>query len=170
MAMHALVKPFLRLPLFKDLKPLQLTEIVRRADRVIYKPGDVIIEEDQPGDAAIVIVSGEAVRLRNDQLGNAAEPIAEGSIISELSMLVETVHSATIIARGTVKALRLSRAEIHQAMTDDPTLADHMSAKITARLNRIAEEIRSVDRTLADLASLEVLPTASPPRMSLSVH
>lgn len=170
MAMSALVKPFLRLPLFQGLRPLQLTEIVRRADRVIYQPGDVIIAEDQPGDAAIVIVSGEAVRIRSEQHGDAAEPIAEGSIISELSMLVETVHSATIVARGTVKALRLTREEMHQAMFDDPELAEHMSAKITARLKKIADDIRSVDRTLADLASLDVLPTTSAPRVSAPLH
>jgi hypothetical protein len=40
MAIDALVKPFLLLPLFQGLKPLQLTEIVRRADRIIYRPGD----------------------------------------------------------------------------------------------------------------------------------
>lgn len=171
MAMNALVKPFLRLPLFQGLKPLQLTEIVRRADRVIYKPGDLIIEEDRPGDAAIVIVSGEAVRITSDQNGEAAEPIAEGSIISELSMLIETVHSATIVARGTVKALRLTRAEIHQAMAEDPRLADHMSAKITARLQKVVDEIRSVDRTLAELAGFDVARPVSPPRQSsASLH
>ena len=49
MAIDALVKPFLLLPLFQGLKPLQLTEIVRRADRIIYRPGDILIEEDQVG-------------------------------------------------------------------------------------------------------------------------
>ena len=73
MAIDALVKPFLLLPLFQGLKPLQLTEIVRRADRIIYRPGDIIIEEDQVGDAAIVIVSGEAVRVTGLEPGAAAE-------------------------------------------------------------------------------------------------
>ena len=53
MAIDALVKPLLSLPLFRGLPPLQLTEIVRRAERVIYAPGDVIAAENQLSDAAI---------------------------------------------------------------------------------------------------------------------
>ena len=155
MAIDALVKPFLRLPLFQGLRPLQLTEIVRRADRVIYRPGEVLIQEDQLGDAAIVIVSGEAVRLIEDVPGTAAEPIVEGSIVSELSMLVETVHSATVVARSRVKALRLTRAEMHAAMADDPRLAEHMSGKLAGRLQKMVDDIRGVDRMLAELAALD---------------
>lgn len=155
MAMDALVKPLLLLPLFQGLRPLQLTEIVRRAGRVIYRPGDIIIEEDQAGDAAIIIVSGDAVRTTGLEPGEAAQPIAEGSMIGELAMLVETIHSATIVARGTVKALRLTRSEMHDLMAEDPQLADHLTQKITSRLQRLAQELREVDRALADMSAFE---------------
>jgi CRP-like cAMP-binding protein len=164
MAIDALVKPFLLLPLFQGLKPLQLTEIVRRADRIIYRPGDIIIEEDQPGEAAIIIVSGDAVRLAAGDGGDAAEPIAEGSMLGELAMLVETIHSATIVARGTVKALRLTRAEMHELMAEDPQLAGHLTQKISARLHTLAQELREVDRVLADMAAFD--PIARPPASS----
>ena len=62
MAIDALVRPLLQLALFRGLKPMQITEIVRRADRIVYRPGDVIIEEHAEADAAIVLVEGEAVR------------------------------------------------------------------------------------------------------------
>ncbi len=166
MAIDALVKPFLLLPLFQGLKPLQLTEIVRRADRIIYRPGDTIIEEDQTGEAAIVIVSGEAVRVSGLEPGEAAETIVEGSMIGEMAMLVETVHSATIVARTTVKALRLTRTEMHAAMADDHKLADHLTEKITARLHNIAIELRAVDQAIeASLRygmAFETIPKAQP--------
>ena len=171
MAMDALVKPLLLLPLFQGLKPLQLTEIVRRAGRVIYRPGDVIIEEDQLGEAAIIIVSGEAVRTTGIEPGDAAEPIAEGSMIGELAMLVETVHSATIVARGTVKALRLTRSEMHDLMAEDPGLADHLTHKITSRLQSLAQELRDVDRALADIAAYEpALHAAVPDLAAAPLH
>jgi CRP-like cAMP-binding protein len=161
MAIDALVKPFLLLPLFQGLKPLQLTEIVRRADRIIYRPGDIIIEEDQVGEAAIVIVSGEAVRISDSENSETATAIAEGSMIGELAMLVETVHSSTIIARGTVKALRITRTEMHALMAEDPQLADHLTQKITARLQRLAQELREVDQALADMTSFESIAPAA---------
>lgn len=158
MAMDALVKPFLALPLFQGLKPLQVTELVRRADRIIYRPGDIIIAEDQIGEAAIIIVSGDAVRINTHEPGAAAEPVPEGAMISELAMLVETVHTATILARTTVKALRLTREDMHEAMADDPRLAEHLTQKITERLQKTAQELRAVDQALADLATFDFTP------------
>jgi CRP-like cAMP-binding protein len=155
MAIDALVKPFLRLPLFQGLKPLQLTEIVRRADRIVYRAGDTIIEEDKIGDAAIVIVSGEAVRLNGDNRDAPGEPVPEGALVGELAMLVETVHSATVVARGPVKALRITREDMHAQMADDPRLAEHMIMRITARLTRLAGELRAIDQALAGFANLE---------------
>ena len=161
MAIDALVKPFLRLPLFQGLKPLQLTEIVRRADRVVYKPGDTLIQEDKAGDGAIIIVSGEAARIAGPDDGSPAETVVEGSIIAELAMLVETVHSATIVARTQVRALKISRNDMHAQMADDPRLAEHMMEKIASRLRRLAVEVKAIDDALAGIAGLDGSATAA---------
>ncbi len=160
MAIDALVKPFLRLPLFQGLKPLQLTEIVRRADRVVYKPGDTIIQEDKAGDGAIIIVAGEAARMSGSDDGSPADTIVEGSIIAELAMLVETVHSATIVARTQVRALKISREDMQAQMADDPRLAEHMMEKIASRLRRLAIEVKAIDDALAGIAGIDVNTTA----------
>ncbi|MFN0219854.1 MAG: cyclic nucleotide-binding domain-containing protein [Hyphomicrobium sp.] len=162
MAIDALVKPFLSLPLFRGLKPLQITEIVRRAERIMFRAGDALIREDQTGDAAILIISGEAVRMN----GDAAERIPEGSMIGELAMLVETIHTSTVMAKSSVRALRLTRAEIHSAMRDDPTLAEHFSSQITARLKRLALELQSIDSFLAEVAGLDRPPQSKAPTQS----
>ena len=120
MAIDALVKPLLSLPLFRGLPPLQLTEIVRRAERVIYAPGDVIAAENQLSDAAIVIVSGNCIRLDDDGGQLHGEQLPEGSMISELAMLVEVTHISTIIAQGPVKALRMTRERMRELMEDEP--------------------------------------------------
>lgn len=164
MAIDALVKPFLRLPLFQGLKPLQLTEIVRRAERIVYKPGDLIIQEDKTGDAAIVIIAGEAVILRSSDEQAAAEPVAEGSMVGELAMLVETVHTATVIAKSPVRALRLTREEMHALMSEDAALAEHLTQKITARLHVLASELRAIDQALAEIAAFD--PFAAKPVQS----
>ena len=160
MAIDAFVKPFLRLALFQGLKPLELTEIVRRADRIVYKAGDVIIQEDTPGDAAVIIISGEAIRLNGSDDGTPAEPVPEGAIVGELAMLVETVHSATVVAKGTVRALRITRDNLHELMLEDPQLAAHFADKITARLQRLASELKSIDQALADIAQFKPGPRA----------
>jgi CRP-like cAMP-binding protein len=154
MAIDALVKPLLSLPLFRGLKPLQITEIARRADRIVYRPGDVITKENDTGDAAIIIIAGETARVSSGA-GEAAENILEGSMIAELAMLVETVHNATVIAKSPVRAIRLSRTEMHALMQDDPSLAEHFSARITERLKRLAFELKAIDDALSEVSSFD---------------
>jgi CRP-like cAMP-binding protein len=167
MAIDALVKPLLALPLFQGLTPLQLTEIVRRAERIIYRPGDVIIAEDKASDAAVIIISGNCIRL--NESGDHAqrsrgETLPEGSMIAELAMLVELVHTATVIAQGPVKALRLTRQKMLELMEEDPALAQEFSSRIIARLKLLARDIKAVD-TIADGTTI---PAQSPqPRASL---
>jgi CRP-like cAMP-binding protein len=167
MAIDALVKPLLALPLFQGLTPLQLTEIVRRAERIIYRPGDVIVAEDEASDAAIVVVSGNCIRINDN--GEApqkprGEALPEGVMIAELAMFIEIVHTTTVLAQGPVKALRLTRLKMQELMEEDNELAQHFSSCIITRLKLLAKDVKAVD-TLMDRATT----APEPPQMHLNV-
>lgn len=149
MAIDALVQPLRRIALFQGLRPLQITEIARRAERIVYRAGQTIIEEDTSGDAAILIVSGDAIRNAAPGATDIVEPVASGSLIAEMAMLVEIQHSSTVIARGQVKALRITREEMHLQMEDDPALAEHFVGLLSSRLHHVSEQFRAIDQRLA---------------------
>ena len=164
MAIDALVKPLLALPLFRGLTPLQLTEIVRRAERIIYRPGDALTMENQTSDAAIVIISGTCRRIddNGDAQKTRGEIVPEGAMIAELAMLIEIEHTTTIIAQGPVKALRLTRQKILALMEEDPTLAQHFSACITSRLKLLAKDLKAIDTGVdAATVSPQLPPTSA---------
>jgi CRP-like cAMP-binding protein len=148
MAIDALVLPLLSVPLFQGLKPLQITEIARRADRIVYNPGDVIISEHQSSDAAVLVVSGDAQRISGPGLGTEPEMIPVGSLLAEMTMIIDTECTSTIVARTRVRALRITRAEMLVQMTEDPTLAGHFISKISDRLSTFVEGMREIDDTL----------------------
>lgn len=156
MAIDALIKPLLRLEIFQGLKPLQITEIARQAERIVFREGDIIIHSGAPGDAAFVIVSGEAVCLKRTGVNVRAEPIEPGSLIGELAMLIEHDYSVTVVAKTPVRALKLVRESMHGQMRDDRHLAEHISGKITERLTRLAAELRMIDGRLAHAAEARV--------------
>ena len=135
--------------LFQGLTPLQISEIARRAERVIYNPGAMIIEENAEGDAAVLIISGQTVRVSGPELTSRTSPVAEGSLLGELAMLVETIHSSTVVARGQVRALRITRDELHAQIAADRDLADRLVQKIVGQLSRMAVELRQIDATLS---------------------
>ncbi|MCK5550886.1 MAG: cyclic nucleotide-binding domain-containing protein [Hyphomicrobiaceae bacterium] len=135
--------------LFQGLTPLQISEIARRAERVIYNPGATIIEENAEGDAAVLIISGQTVRVSGPELTARTSPIAEGSLLGEFAMLVETTYSSTVVARDQVRALRITRDELHAQIAEDRDLADCLVQKIVGRLSRMAVVLRQIDATLA---------------------
>lgn len=165
MTIDALVAPLLKIALFQGLRPLQITEIARRAERIVFRPGQAIVEADKEGDAAFVIVSGEAVRTQGPDIGAIPEPVPVGALLGEMAMLVETEYSSTIVAQTPVRALKINRAEMYEQMAEDHQLAEHLIGKITGRLKSLAVELRAIDRQLAgdvedlaETASLAVQP------------
>lgn len=149
MAIDSLAQHLLRQPIFQGLRPLFITEIVRRADRAVFRPGDLIMEEDTQAEAAILLVAGDAVRVAGAGPRARTEAIAAGSLLTEMAMLIETSHSATIVARTAVRALLLPRTELHELMAIEPEVADHFVAKIAGRLAEVAAELRAIDGLLA---------------------
>lgn len=165
MAFDSLVVSLLRLPLFRGLKPLQITEIARRCERIMYRPGDMLIEEGQEAEGAILIVAGDALRVSGPNSMGRAEPVEAGSMLAEMGMLIETQHTSTVVARTPIRALRIARAEMLAQMAEDPDLADHFVQRIAGRLTAMARELRSVDGLLEKSQQTVMVPAphALPP-------
>jgi CRP/FNR family transcriptional regulator, cyclic AMP receptor protein len=150
MVVDPLVAPLLRVELFQGLKSAKLTQISRIAERVVFRPGDVITQSGNAADAAYLIVSGAAewqsnATFSNASLSNAAEPVEIGSLIGEMAMLIEHTYGSTIIAKTQVRCLALSRTAMHALMLEDPSLAQHLVAKISKRLSTVADTLRAID-------------------------
>jgi CRP-like cAMP-binding protein len=158
MAMDKLVAPLLRVPLFVGLRPLQITELARQAERVKFRRGDIIVEAGRPGDAAFLIVSGSAGRIEPPGPTGEVDPIEPGSLVGEMAMLVDHVYRATVIACDRVLCLKINRVAVHAQMEDDAALARHFERRIRERLVRVAEDLRRIDAVLAACAAGEKKP------------
>ncbi|MGD9786272.1 MAG: Crp/Fnr family transcriptional regulator [Hyphomicrobiaceae bacterium] len=150
MAIDFLTRPLRAIPLFQGLSASQITEIARRAERRVYRPGEPIIGPHMPADAAVLIVSGDAARTEAPDFVSPddPEPVPAGALLGEMGMLVETEYTSSVTAVTAVRALRITRNELLAQMAEDPTLAEHFVKKIAARLHALAEEMRAVDALL----------------------
>src|SRR6476469_4415104 len=161
MAIDNTVELLLRLPLFGGLSPPQLAEIVRRAERVRFWPGDVLTKAGQPGDGAYLIVSGPVQRVAGPGIAAMAVPeiVVPGSLIGELAMLVEHDYASTLVARDRVFCLKLIRTEMHAQMREDAALTEHFRDRMTERLMQTAGELRRIDDALAGRAPATLQPS-----------
>ncbi len=148
MTRDALIHALRQIALFDGLSPLQITEIARRADRIVYKPGQTIITAHQPTDATVVIFSGTAERISGPCLEQLSQSLPAGSIIAEMAMLIDLTPTSSVVALTEVRALRLTRSEMCRLIAEDPALADHFIGKAVGRLQDIATKMRDIEMDL----------------------
>jgi signal-transduction protein with cAMP-binding, CBS, and nucleotidyltransferase domain len=146
MVVDALAAPLLRVELFQGLKATQLAAISRAAERIVYRAGDQITQSGQPADAAVLIVAGSA-----EWLDATAEEIEIGSLIGEMAMFVEHTYGATIVAKSQVRCLKLPRAAMQDLLLKDEDLAQQFTSRISARLARVARELRAIDEVVLEI-------------------
>ena len=157
MAIDHIVASLSRLPIFAELRPLQIGRIARRAEHCWFRRGDVITRAGAPGEAAYLILSGDARHWPRTGSPTPPEPIAPGSLVGELAMFVEHIYGATVVADGPVNCLKLARAMLHEQMRADPDIAERLARVIRERLTLTATELRRIDRLLTEKSPLGAL-------------
>ena len=143
MASDTFIGPLLRVPLFQGLSQPQLALIARRAERVMFRIGQTMIKAGEPGDGAFVLIVGTGER--RDSGVPEAGVVETGSLVGEMSMLIDTDYSTTVVAKTAIRALKITRAALHGQMQADPELAAHFVAKIAARLHDFTDELRRIE-------------------------
>jgi CRP-like cAMP-binding protein len=165
MAIDEVVASLFRIPLLAGLKPMQIAEIGRRAQRCAFGDGERIIRTGEVGNGAYLILSGEAARQTGTRGG--AEPVPPGSLLGELAMLIEHVYGATVVAQSWVDCLKLERATLRDQMREDPDIAKRIAQVIRGRLTLVAAELQKIDQLLASSAEhrTQVPRLLPPPRV-----
>lgn len=159
MALDLIAARLSRLELLRGLSPDQLRRVARDAERMVFRDGQNIITGGEPGDGAIVIISGRAMIMPDTELGIEAEHVEPGSMLGEGAMLTEHTYRLTVCAVGDVRAIQLTRAAMHAHLLDDPDLADQLHGRLANRLQRVAFELRLIDERLAIACQLEASET-----------
>ena len=169
MQLSTMVGPLKQLDVFSKLTDMQILRIVENAERVVYKPGQVMIEDGQAGDAAYFILNGTVERVGQYGLHEGHERFGHGILVGEMAMLVEHVHSSTVRAKSEVKALRISRHMLYKIMNEDPAIADCFIQTIKGRLHVMVERIREIDKTLekAETATFDTVWFATEGAMAM---
>ncbi|MEL7302371.1 MAG: cyclic nucleotide-binding domain-containing protein [Pseudomonadota bacterium] len=148
--MNPIVRVLRDVDLFRELKPLQLTELARRADRLVYQSGDVLMARDEDCDGALIVVDGDAVCLRGAKDEPIEEPVGAGFVLAEMAMLVEFEATATVVARGRVRAIRINREDFVEMVADDPDLWEAMVTALTTRLRAVHAGLQAIEQRWAD--------------------
>ena len=95
-------------PMFEDLEPVNISDIIHIVEAVKYDPGEIIFREGDPGDAWYALYRGEVEVLKESDSGDKIiKALGPHSCFGEIAVLDGLPRSATIRAKSESIALRI---------------------------------------------------------------
>jgi CRP-like cAMP-binding protein len=131
-----------RVPLFAGIEPAKLKLLAYTSDVVTYHEGQVLFRMGDVGDAAYVIIKGDADVIVTTSDGEI--PVArlhDGDFLGEIAILCDTPRTATIKASTELKTLRIRKEPFFQLLRQFPEMAIEMTRLLAERLTRTTAEL-----------------------------
>ena len=132
--------------IFMDLDDEELKRVAALCKEQNYQPGDIIIEEDKPGEALYILQSGTArvVKMEGGTERSIAE-VGSGEHVGEMSLIDGMTTSARVVAQEPSECLVLLKEDLDLLLASDDKMCIRVLRAITKTL---AERLR---RTSEDL-------------------
>ena len=101
----------------------------------MYKDGEDIVRQGESGNCMYVIQQGDAeVLLKKGDRMFCVAVLHEGDFFGEMALFDREVRSATVRAKGEVRALTLEKKTFLRRIHEDPSLAFRMLEKMSRRI------------------------------------
>ena len=139
-----------RVPLFSGIEPGKLKLLAYTSDVVTYRAGQILFSMGDVGDAAYVIIAGDAeVSVATDKGEIPVAQLHDGDFLGEIAILCDTPRTATITAKSEVKALRIRKEPFFQLLHQFPEIAVELTRLLAERLTRTTAELVEAQRKRA---------------------
>lgn len=149
MSLNEEVELLRRIPLFAKIEASKLKLLAFTSQRLTYKPGDVLFRQGDPGDAAFVIIGGEADVMVDTPGGQLkVAHLKQNDFVGEIAILCDVPRTATVIAATEITTLRIEKDLFFRLITDFPQIAIEIMRVLAQRLERTTADLRSLSAKL----------------------
>src|SRR5262245_4509542 len=119
------------IPLFAGLGRRHLNKVAALARIRRLQKGATIVAAGEPGDALYVVLDGE---VSVERRGLPAITRGAGSFFGEMALLDGGPRSATVVARGSVVCLTISRSGFQKLLRREPAMSAALLRELASRL------------------------------------
>ena len=122
------------IPLFSSLSRRHIRKVAGIGRIARFHNATAIIRAGDPGDSFYVVIDGEvSVRRR----GLPPLTLGTGSFFGEMALLDGGARTATVMAKGPVTCLAITRPRFLKLLRDEPTIAIGLLEEVTRRLRSL---------------------------------
>jgi CRP-like cAMP-binding protein len=140
------------IPLFAKVNAAKLKLLAFTSERLEYPSGHELFHQDDYGDAAYVILEGEADILV-DTPRNAMKiaTLGKNDMIGEIAILCNMPRTATVVARGDLATLRVSKEGFFHLVTQFPQVGVEVMSALASKLHRTTQALTAARAKLDEL-------------------
>ena len=162
---HPLQAFFGKVPLFSDLTPEELNEILRGIQPITVSRGQILFQEGDAPDAAYVVEGGDLdVYLERTGTRIPIATIGPNSILGEIALLDGQARTASVQARTDCALFRLEKREFDYLRKNLHPAAYKVARRIAMTVcERIRETNREIQSQLSGDIETELLPSKHSP-------
>jgi CRP-like cAMP-binding protein len=129
-------------PLFANIAPKRLKLLALASACVLYKSGQELCVEGEEGDAAYILISGEAdVTIKSGIGTTKVANLRANDVVGELSILRDMPRSATVTAVTDVTTLQIGKQDFLNLLKEFPEVSIEISRSLAERLVTTTTEL-----------------------------
>jgi CRP/FNR family transcriptional regulator, cyclic AMP receptor protein len=142
---------------FADIEPAKLKLLAFMSQRVGFDDGKVVCRQGDPGDAAYLIIDGEADIILETPAGPiTVATLGANDIVGEMAILCDAPRNATVRAKGRLTALKIAKEPFLRMVREFPSMAVSIMLELAHRLDSTNNQLRTAT------SEVQRLRTAAP--------
>jgi len=133
------------IPLFANIEPSKLKLLAFTSERVAYDPGQELFHQGDDGDAAYIIIGGEADIIIETANGPfTVATFKRNDIVGEIAILCDVPRTATVLVKEKLETLVISKELFYRLIMEFPQIAVEIMRELAQRLERMNTQLREI--------------------------
>ncbi len=130
------------IPMFANVEPTQLKLLAFTSQRLTFGAGQDLFRLGDVGDAAYIILSGEAdVLVDKEGTEVVVAKAGKNELVGEIAILCNVPRTATIRATTELTALKIPKDLFFHLVADFPDMGVQVMAELARRLHRTTQQL-----------------------------
>ncbi|MGF1474187.1 MAG: cyclic nucleotide-binding domain-containing protein [Geminicoccaceae bacterium] len=148
------VEALRQIPLFAKIDPGKLKLLAFTSEHLMFMRGDELFQQGDVGDAAYIILEGDADILVDTPNGpvNVAQ-VHKNDIVGEIAILCDVPRTATVKAKNDLATLRVSKDGFFHLVTQFPQVGIEIMGELASRLHDTTQQLTKAKTELASGSS-----------------
>lgn len=149
MSLNEEVELLRNIPLFAKLEASKLKLLAFTSERLTFQPGQSLFQQGDMGDAAYIIVSGDADVVVNTPSGELkVATVKKNDFVGEIAILCDVPRTATITATSEMTTLRITKDLFFRLISEFPQMAIEIMRALAQRLEKTTADLRDTNAKL----------------------